>query len=76
MQEVINGKRTVEEETNSIRGTIFWIIQLIRRFSQEMTIERDEATNLRTGKYNRWKSLLGVMVLIVAVLYPFKMFYE
>ena len=51
----------------------YWIIQLFMIFSQEITAEKDQGV---PGRYNKWRGLLGVMVLIVAVLYPFKMFFE
>ena len=40
-------------------------------------VEKDKRTrHVTTIKENKWKSLLGFMAMIVAVLYPFKMFYE
>ena len=76
MQGAINGKTTAEEDrtdNNTIKGDKLISYQLFMIFSQDIPAEKDKAI---PGRYNKWRGLLGVMVLIVAVLYPFKMFFE
>ena len=51
----------------------YLIIQLFTILSPDITAEKDKDV---PGRYNKWRGLLGVMVLIVAVLYPFRMFFE
>ena len=41
-----------------------------------MTLKEKDNTNHVTSKYGKWKGLLGVLVLMAAVFYPFKMFCE
>jgi len=60
MQAEMNGKKIAEAE-NSINT----------KEAEEFPAER-----VTSGKYYKWKTVLGVMVLLLAVLYPFKIFFE
>lgn len=69
-QEEMNGKTSVEADyRNNVE-------QLVEQENKKTVEKENGARHVTTIKENKWKSFLGFMVLIAAVLYPFKMFYE
>ena len=90
MQEETNGKnnaqaKDINNETSTLGIQIIWYdifsyIQAIILVEEQEPRKKAEENNntkshISTLSNNKW-SLLGVMVLIVAVLYPFKIFYD
>ena len=78
MQAEMNGKKIAEAEnsiyTKGIRVVMLQLIDCHLFISQEA--EEFSAERVTSGKYYKWKTVLGVMVLLLAVLYPFKIFFE
>lgn len=78
MQAEMNGKKIAEAEnsinTKGIRVVMLQLIDCHLFISQEA--EEFPAERVTSGKYYKWKTVLGVMVLLLAVLYPFKIFFE
>ena len=88
MQEETNGKNKAPAKDfysenrslgNEFKVLIFRIISVIILEEEEPRKKGVENSGTKSHRSrlsdNKW-SLLGVMVLIVAVLYPFKIFYE